>query len=462
MSLLHTMLDAAPGGTELTGAVLSGTTISAHGVGGGKDLPIPPELAIAGGVAALVISFTVLATAWRSPRYDGRERGTAVPALQRVVDHPVTVFALRLLGLLLFGYALWAAVAGQDLLTNPFFGMFMVLLWVGLVPLSLVFGRAWRAINPARTLSLLLARVTGSDPETGILSLSPRLGLWPAALGLYAFVWFELVYPHSTELASARLWMVVWLVVLVMGGALFGTRWISSADPFEVYSDLVAKVSPWGRDAQGRLVLRSPLANLSTLRAQPGLTAVVAVLFGSTGFDSFRESTVWVQYIQSTTTSSNLLNNLALLGFVVGVGALFALGTMTTGVEPGTSRRALPNLFAASVVPIIVGYMVAHYLTYFVEFGQQTLIYMSDPLSRGDNLLGTGAMSVNYWLSEHPTLLATTKVLAVVLGHVVGVVAAHDRAVALLPKRHQLTGQLPLLLVMVLFTGGGLYLLFAA
>ena len=58
--------------------------------------------------------------------------------------------------------------------------------------------------------------------------------------------------------------------------------------------------------------------------------------------------------------------------------------------------------------------------------------------------------------------LAVTKVLAVALGHVVGVVAAHDRAIKLLPRRHQLTGQLPLLVAMVGFTVGGLYLLFAA
>ena len=42
------------------------------------------------------------------------------------------------------------------------------------------------------------------------------------------------------------------------------------------------------------------------------------------------------------------------------------------------------------------------------------------------------------------------------------VVAAHDRAVRILPPRHQLTGQLPLLFAMVAFTVGGLYLLFAA
>jgi len=113
-------------------------------------------------------------------------------------------------------------------------------------------------------------------------------------------------------------------------------------------------------------------------------------------------------------------------------------------------------------VPIIVGYVVAHYLTYLVEVGQQTLIQASDPLGNGSNLLGTADWSVNYWLSYHPTLLATTKVVAVVLGHVVAVVAAHDRAMRILPKRHQLTGQLPLLFAMIAFTVGGLYLLFAA
>ena len=54
------------------------------------------------------------------------------------------------------------------------------------------------------------------------------------------------------------------------------------------------------------------------------------------------------------------------------------------------------------------------------------------------------------------------KVVAVVTGHVLGVIAAHDRAVKVLPKRHQLTGQLPMLVAMIAFTVGGLYLLFAA
>ena len=46
-------------------------------------------------------------------------------------------------------------------------------------------------------------------------------------------------------------------------------------------------------------------------------------------------------------------------------------------------------------------------------------------------------------------------------GHVVGVIAAHERAIKVLPQRHQLTGQLPLLAAMIAFTVGGLYLLFS-
>ena len=185
-------------------------------------------------------------------------------------------------------------------------------------------------------------------------------------------------------------------------------------------------------------------------------------MFGSTAFDSFKDSSVWVRHIQASTVSPQLQNNLMLLGFCAAVAVLFSIATATTGVAEDQRRTALPALFAHSMVPIIVGYITAHYLSYLVEQGQRTLIQMSDPFSRGDNYLGTANWPVTFWLSYHPTLLATIKVLAVVAGHVLGVVAAHDRAVELLPRRHQLTGQLPLLFVMVGFTVSGLYLLFAS
>jgi hypothetical protein len=437
--------------------------VFAHGIGGAKDLPIPAELAMAGAGAALAVSFIVLALAWRTPRFDAATRGRPVPAwLASVVESPAFAVVLRVLGLAFFAYVGWAAVMGPDLLTNPTFGVVYVLLWVGIVPMSLLFGPFYRAVSPLRTVHLVFTRLTGGRPEDGLLPLPRWVGYWPAALGLLAFVWLELVYPGSTYLSPVRLWFAGYLAVVIVGAAVFGSQWFEKADPFEVYSTLVGHLSVWGRTADGTLVFRSPLGNLDGIRAEPGLVGVVAVLFGSTAFDSFKDSTEWLKFTQSSSLSTTWLDFGALLLFCAVVGVTFAVATMATGVSDGLSRRTLPDRFAHSVVPIIVGYIVAHYLSYFVEVGQQTLVLLSDPVSSGANLLGTADWSVSYWISNHPRFLAVLKVASVVTGHVLGVIAAHDRAIRLLPKRHQLTGQLPLLFVMVFYTVTGLYLLFGA
>lgn len=434
----------------------------AHGLGGAKDLPISPELAIAGATAALVVSFTVLAVAWRTPRYDAATSGRPAPDwIASMVDSVGWRVAWRVVGFVIFLYVVMAAVFGKDLAINPVLGIVYVWWWVGLVPLSLFFGPVWKAISPVRTINLGFAKISGSDPEKGLFTYPDWLGHWPAAVGLYAFVWLELVYPYSTEIGAVRLWCAVYVAVMLIGGALFGNTFYERADPFEVYSTLISRMSIWGRRGD-LLVVRSPLANLDTTPVRPGLVAVVAVLFGSTAFDSFHSSTRWVKFVQSTDTSTYLLNNLALLVFCVGVGLIFALGCVLTGLGDDLRRVELPNLFAHSVIPIIVGYMVAHYLSYLLGVGWQTLIYASDPFSNGSNWFGTADLPLFTWLSYHPTLLANIKVLAVIIGHVLGVIAAHERAVRILPPRHQLTGQLPLLFAMVAFTAGGLYLLFAA
>jgi hypothetical protein len=431
-----------------------------HGIGGSQDLPISLPFALAGGGAALAFSFIVLALAWREPRFDAATQGRPLPAsLAAAVDGGWGSRLLRLLGLLFAGYVTWAALAGPDNGANPTFGVVYVLLWVGLVPASLLFGPFYRAVNPVRTLHLLLSRVTGGQPSQGLLRLPSWVGLWPAALGLLAFVWLELVFPESNFLWVIRLWFAAYVAMLVIGAAVFGDAWIAAADPFEAYSTLVGHLSPFGRTADGTLVVRSPLVNLDGVPPQPGLVAALGVLLGSTMFDSFQDSIAWVRFSQGVAMGEVLLNSVALVAFCVAVGGLFSAATLLTPPAEGLSRRSMPMRFGHSLVPIIVGYVFAHYLSFFVELGQQTLIYLSDPMVRGDNLLGTADLQVDYWLSLHPTFLAYTKVIAIVGGHVLGVVAAHDRALKLLPRRDQLTGQLPLLAVMVAFTIGGLYLL---
>jgi hypothetical protein len=433
-----------------------------HGLGGAKDLPIPLGLAIGAASAALIVSFCVLALAWRTPRYQGPRPGRPVPGIERVVDDGRLQWALRVVGLVFTGYLLWALIWGPDLVNNPVLGTFYVLVWVGLLPGSLLFGPVVKAFSPVRTLNLLLARITGGDPTTGLTTYPARLGYWPAAAGVYAFVWQELVNPQSAYLGSVRVWLAIYLAIMLIGAAVFGDVWLEKADPFEAYSSLVAHLSAWGR-TEGRLVVRSPLANLATVGASPGLVALVSVLFGSTAFDSYKDTIPWQQFVIDVGLNDEFTNTIALAVFCAIVGGTFTLAAMSTGVDTtgpdAVRRRDLPALLAYSVIPIIVGYMTAHYLSYFVEQGQDTLIQLSDPMVRGDNLLGTGNWEVHYWLSFHPSLLADLKVLAVLTGHIVGVIAAHDRAIKLLPRKHHISGQIGMLLIMVAYTATGLYLL---
>jgi hypothetical protein len=362
----------------------------------------------------------------------------------------------------LTGLFLVALLFGPDRLINPAFGIFYVFVWVGIVPASLLLGNIWRTISPIRLLHLGLARLFRIDPDEGLTRLPPWVGYWPGALGLFSFVWLELVYPSSAYLTPVRTWVGLYTAILLTGAVAFGRMWLAHADPFEVFSNLVGRLSPFGRRNDGVPVIRNPLENLDGLTAAPGLVAVVAILFGSTGFDSFSEGPFWTSYTQSIEANITLVDTTALLGFVLIVALSLTAATMAVGGLGHIERRRLPRVFAHSVAPIIVGYFIAHYTTLFYETGQQTLAQLSDPLGTGANLFGTAGWQVNLFLTLHPTALAIIKVAAVVIGHLLGVISAHDRAVKVLPPRHQLTGQLPLLLVMVFYTTAGLYLLLAA
>ncbi|OIJ25060.1 hypothetical protein UG56_020020 [Nocardioides luteus] len=434
-----------------------------HGLGGGADLPIPAPLAIAGGTAALALSFLVLLLAWRTPRFatTGGERTVHV-ALAAFLDSRGWTLTIRTLGMTFFCFMLWPALFGPDLLNNPTFGVVYVWLWVGIVPASLLFGRFYRAVSPARTLHLFLAKVAGRPPGEGIRRYPAQLGYWPAAIGLFAFVWLELVSPQANYLGSVRAWFACYLAAMLLGGAIFGERWLERADPFEVYSTLLAHLSPWAHNDEGDLVWISPLRHLARVPGEAGLVATVAVLLASTAYDSWRESVTWIRFVQSSGIDQTVLGTAGLLTAVTVVGVVFMAASMATRVEESVDRWQVPRQLAHSIVPIVVGYMVAHYLSFFVQVGSQTLIQISDPIGTGANLFGTGGWEVNYWFSQHATFLATTKVVSIVTGHVLGVIAAHDRSLEILPRRHQVAGQLPLLVAMVLYTYMGLYLLFGA
>jgi len=317
-----------------------------------------------------------------------------------------------------------------------------------------------------RTVHLGLSRMLGSPPDRGMREYPSWLGYWPAAIGLFAFVWTELVSPDAAFVSTVVTWCLLYAAVMLVGSAVFGARFLERADPFEVWFGLVAKLSPWGRreGAGGsRLVLRNPIDNLDTVAPDRGLVALVAVLLGSTAWDSFSNSTYWVQRTAVPGAfDPTLRDTLVLLAFVLFVAVTFTIASIAGAGLPWSERRELPRLLAHSLVPIGVGYVFAHYVTLLLESGQAYLVFLSDPLVTGEaDYLGTIDWAVSYYLSARPGLLAVLKVGFVLAGHIVGVIAAHDRAVRVLPERSAVSGQLAMLSIMLVYTVGGLLLLFS-
>ncbi|MBV8862004.1 MAG: hypothetical protein JO259_09110, partial [Mycobacterium sp.] len=297
-------------------------------------------------------------------------------------------------------------------------------------------------------------------------------GYRPAAAGLFAFVWLELASPNPASLPWVQTWLLIYALVLLSGAWLYGQRWFARVDPFGVYSMAVSRLSPFRRSPETRrVVIGNPFDHLPSLPVRPGVVAMLAVLLGSTAFDSFSSSVTWrnfadrlarAAHVVPASVSSSALRSIGLLVFVAVVATTFALAARATGGVDREQRRALPGQMAHALIPIVVGYIFAHYLSYLVERGQQAVFSLADPFGRGWNLLGLAHLHVGYVLSMHPTVLAVIKVSSVVTGHIVAVIAAHDRALRLLPAGHQLTGQLTMMLVMVGYTFTGLYLLFSA
>jgi len=412
---------------------------------------------------ALTVSFVILALSWKNSRFDREAAGRALPTwVDAAVGSRWLRGAVRAIGLLIAAWTAWAALAGPDSPANPTLGVFYIYLWVGMVPLSLLLGNIWPLLSPLRTLHLAMTRLVGAAADSAMRAYPTWLGYWPAAVGLFAFVWTELVYPRASFVSTVVVWCLLYAAVMLVGSAVFGVGWFERADPFDVWFGMVARLSVWGR-RDGRLVARNPLVNLAGTPVGRGLVGVVSVLLGSTAYDSFSASNWWVERTSAPGTLDPMLRDtLVLAGIVLVVALTFSAAAVLGSKLTGAGRSALPALLAHSLVPIAVGYIGAHYLTLLLESGQRYLVYLSDPLVTGrHDYLGTIDWETHFFLSVRPGLLAGLKVALVIAGHVLAVVAVHDRALRVLPSRAAVTGQLVMLVVMLGYTVGGLLLLFS-
>jgi hypothetical protein len=434
-----------------------------HGVGGRSDLPIPFTLAVTAAAVALVVSFVALAFLWHEPRLGRPDAGWALPGVPaRVYDSSVTHWVVRLLGLAFTGYVLAAALFGMDDALNPTAGVVFVLFWVGAVAFaSFFFGPVWRWLNPVRTLYLAGCALLRRDHRAGLLPYPPRLGNYPAAAGIFAFAWLELVAPQRDTLPVLRAWFGAYAVLMLMGAVVYGSTWFDRGDGFQVASALYGRLSVIGRRAGGTAVLRNPLDGAASTPKVPGLPVLVSVMLGTTAYDGMSNATFWVRFVQDSSLPQVLLQTLGLAAGPVIFGSLYAGAVWLAGrLGDASSSRSMPAEFAHSIVPIAFGYLFAHYYSFFIIAGQTTIQQLADPLGTGADFFGLGDRGVSFaWVV--PGFVATLAVTSVVLGHVVGVVLAHDRAVGLFPRKAAVIGQLPLLALMVAYTVAGLILLFS-
>ena len=419
--------------------------IPLHGIGARQDLPLPFEAVLVGAALVLMATFVLLIFAWKRPRWTDR-RGKTMPRLTRFVDAAPTRAVGRAVGLAFAGWATFALVFGQDRLTNPIFGVVYVWMWVGLVPVSILFGPVWAAVNPLRTLAIVGELIPGRKPRLP----TDKVGVWPAAAGLAAFAWLELVQPDNTTLPVLQGWAIAWVVVVVSGAIVFGDGWVAATDPFEAYATLCSRLSPWQR-IDGVVALVNPMRHAATWTPPVGTGAMVCVLLGSTAFDSFGSTTWWIRTTQLSNTPGWVWGTVGLAAAIVVVAGSYWLGTVALGTNG--ARRLSP-----SMVPLVVGYAIGHYFSLLIIEGQRTAITWSDPLGKGWNVFGTAELGINTWLFQQPVFTAMVQLVAIVAGHLCGVFLAHDLAIRAPGVR--VVRQIPLLAIMVGYTIGGLVLLF--
>ena len=427
-----------------------------HGFGGRTDLPVPRWLFVYGAATAVLLSFAALGALWKEPRLEraSRRRAYLPEVLQRVLSSVVLEQVVRGVSFLVFLLVIASGALGQEP-GSSFAAVFVFIwFWIGLAFLHALFGNLWATLSPWDSLARLLAFEDDRRPYP------ERLGYWPAAALLFAFVWLELVFPVAESARSVAVAVALYSVVTLVGMEVFGREtWNRRGEAFAVYFRLVAAIAPVARDEEGRVYLRPPLAGLSELRPEPGLIAFVIVLLGSTTFDGFSRSQLWNRSVAGLSDPARMaVATVMMLGIMCAMGLLYRLA-MAGAARIGRDRTGtLPERFVHSLVPIAFAYVVAHYFSLLVLEGQLGLIYASDPLGAGWNLFGTALWRTNLGLVSANTIWYV-QVAAIVSGHVGGVILAHDRSIELFPPRRAVRTQVVLLVVMVVFTVVGLSIL---
>ena len=427
--------------------------VFAHGLARRADLPIPFELFVVAAAVVLFVSFAGLAAGWTEPRLQGeREERRDPPMAVQVVA--------GLAGVAIFAAVVYSGLAGADAPRENLAPTFLyVVFWIGVRFASLIFGDVFRHLNPwravGRAAGWLMKRI-GGEAAAEPLPYPERLGRWPAVAGLALFAAVELCWGDRDDPDAVAVLALVYFVAQLVGMGLYGVeRRSRRGDAFGVYFSFIATLSPLARR-------RAPQID----HLVPGTAALLIVAIGSTMFDGAKEGPVFGEaapWLQDLFVDLGASKGTGLeLAFLVGMLVTFAIvaGIYRLGLAGMRLFRGAPDRlgghFAHTLIPIAAAYVVAHYFSLLAYNGQEAIALASDPLGRGSDLFGTAGDRIDYGVIS-TTGIWYVQIGALVVGHVMGLVLAHDRAIALwTSSKGAIRSQLAMLLVMVSFTCLGL------
>jgi hypothetical protein len=412
-----------------------------HQLVGRLDSPLPLAVYLAGAAMAVGLSFAfVLLRDVRAP----------APVEPRYVRAPRwLVGGIRAIGLIAWTWIVVQTLVGGSSTASVAPLFLWVYGWVGVAMLSAFVGPVWKWLDPFSTLFDLGA---GVARRLGIAGWAPaaypaRLDAWPAAAGLIFFVGLELVYRGN----AVGVVLIAYTALTLLGMANFGRdAWRSNGETFSVWFGLLNRMAPFAPapgDDPRLLVRRSFGAGLTSGDWSTARLVIVAVGVASILFDGLSQTQIWFDVFGFPALPIATLELLVFLGVVIGVAVLVGrfVGIAAVG---------------AGLLPIAMGYLIAHYLTYLLQDGQLLVVALSDPLQLGWDLLGTAFYEPNIsWIP--PIAIWTVMLVGVVGGHMVGAwsghVVASGAATAGEARRTARLRQIPLAFLMVGLTATTLW-----
>ena len=418
-------------------ALAAPVAVSAHSLTASYTSRLPLAVYLAGAAATVALSFIfVLVRDVRAERPDTSDPGRLPPAWLRLT--------LRAIGLVGWLWIMVQGVVGGSSAAEVTTLFLWVYGWIGLAIVCALVGPAWHFIDPFSTLFDIGAWVVrrAGIPTWDLAAYPERLGRWPAVIAFVVVVWLELVLRAGPD---ALFIVVVGYTALTLAMmAQYGRdTWRSNGEVFTVWFRLLGGLAPYAlADEDGRVRRRPFFGGL----LEPGWTVadvvIVALGVSSILYDGLSQTQIFFGLFGLPSLLGQTVLMLGFLGIVVLAALLVTryVGVAATG---------------AGLVPIALGYLVAHYFTYLVIDGQRIVVAISDPLQSGADLFGTAFYEPSAaWLP--PGLVWTLQLGAVVGGHMLGAWAGH--VVASLDAPTELAGrpltvrQVPLALVMVALT----------